>query len=115
LVIDADILQLKELFNNILNNACDAVIDNKGGVIINCELLENNIKLCFEDNGIGINQSDIEKIFEPFFTTKSKGTGLGLFVCYQIIQNHAGTINIKSNPGKGTTVSVTLPLKKKDV
>ena len=112
LFIEADPLQMRELFNNILNNAFDATANTNGSVIIKCELLKNYIRIYFQDNGIGINQYDCKKIFEPFFTTKSKGTGLGLSVCYQIVQNHAGTIKIKSKPREGTTVTVTLPLKK---
>jgi signal transduction histidine kinase len=51
----------------------------------------------------------LEKIFDPFFTTKEKGTGLGLAVIHKIITDHQGTVAVKSEPGKGTTVSVRLP------
>jgi two-component system NtrC family sensor kinase len=63
------------------------------------------------DSGIGIPPEDMSKIFEPFFTTKEvgKGTGLGLAVCYGIISEHGGRLNVRSNLGKGTTFSIVLP------
>lgn len=64
------------------------------------------------DNGMGISQENLEKIFDPFFTTKpsSVGTGLGLAISRDIVQNHKGTLTIKSEPGQGTQVIVTLPV-----
>ena len=66
------------------------------------------------DNGIGISEEDIPHIFEPFFSTKEKtnGIGLGLAIVHGIIQNHKGKIDVKSERGKGTTISITLSLLK---
>jgi signal transduction histidine kinase len=61
------------------------------------------------DSGIGIDDHDVERIFYPFFTTKETGTGLGLSIAYRIIEEHAGSISVKSSPGFGTTFEVILP------
>ena len=64
------------------------------------------------DNGNGIDAADLTKIFQPFFSAKkAKGIGLGLSICDRIIQNHGGTIAVESEPGKGTTFRIPLPLK----
>ncbi len=109
--ISADPLQLKEVFNNLLNNAVDAVSDSEGSIEMHAAEEEQNVRVRIRDNGHGIDKRDLERIFDPFFTTKSKGTGLGLTVCNQIIEMHGGTIEVASLPGKGTTVTVTLPKK----
>ena len=62
------------------------------------------------DTGRGIPPEDLDKVIDPYFTTKPEGTGLGLALAYKIIDEHKGTIRFVSNEGKGTTVSVTLPL-----
>ena len=71
------------------------------------------VRIEFFDNGVGIPPENIEKIFDPFFTTKEvgKGTGLGLAICQSIVEQHGGTIQIRSGgAGKGTAVTVRLPL-----
>jgi signal transduction histidine kinase len=70
------------------------------------------LRVDVSDTGVGIPAKDLDKIFEPFFTTKEpgKGTGLGLSVAYGIIEKHHGRIKVQSEPGKGTTFSVLLPL-----
>jgi signal transduction histidine kinase len=71
---------------------------------------EPYIEICVADNGCGIHDEHFNKIFDPFFTTKQKGgTGLGLAVVWGIIDNHQGTIEIRSKPGEGTAVYVRLP------
>jgi signal transduction histidine kinase len=77
-------------------------------------VLENNtLALVIEmsDTGIGIEPEYLPKLWEPFFTTKpeGKGTGLGLPICRRTVEQHCGTIDIESLPGKGTTVRITLP------
>lgn len=113
ITIEADELQAKELFSNILNNAYEAVPEGKGRVEISgCVFDKNSIKVIIKDNGEGIDGENLKRVFEPFFSTKAKGTGLGLAVCRQIVQLHGGTIAIESEKGKGTLVSVTLPIKR---
>ena len=69
-----------------------------------------------QDSGAGIPQEYLDQIFDPFFTTKEvgKGSGMGLFVCYNIINLNNGTIDIKSQEGKGTTVYISLPKEGKE-
>lgn len=113
---EGDPLHMKEVFSNILNNAYDAIADRKGAITTEAELCDGAfIKISFRDTGEGINPVDIEKIMNPFFTTKSKGTGLGLTVCHQIISLYEGEIKIESEKRKGTTVTVVLPTKKGNV
>jgi len=112
--INADSLQIRELFDNILNNAYESLPEKKGKIEIRSEYNQRgNFKVVFEDNGIGINEEDLKKISQPFFTTKSKGTGLGLTVCHQLVNFHNGRIEIKSKPAKGTAVTIILPVKGK--
>jgi signal transduction histidine kinase len=109
--IKADPLQMKELFNNLLNNAFEAFVDKKGKIIISGQLRPiAGLTVSIEDTGVGISAEDLKKISQPFFTTKSKGTGLGLPVCHQLVSLHNGTIHFKSEKGKGTTVTVQLPV-----
>jgi len=113
ILMEADPLQMKELFGNILNNALDAVRE-EGGKIIVTMALENHthIRIDLKDNGTGIRKEDMEKVQKPFFSTKSKGTGLGLAVCRKIADLHNGRIKIQSAEDEGTTISLSLPLKK---
>ena len=64
----------------------------------------------FNDTGQGIRADLVGRIFDPFFTTKSSGTGLGLSICHEIVEAHAGEINVTSAEGCGTTVRVILPV-----
>jgi len=71
------------------------------------------LELKVSDNGQGIPKEDLSRIFEPFFTTKGQGgNGLGLAVIWGIIDNHDGTINVESEPGRGTTFLIHLPLQR---
>lgn len=108
--MEVDPIQIKEVFYNILSNAYDAVPDTDARIVISASVDKKSITIAIKDNGVGIDQEKQEKIFEPFYTTKPSGTGLGLTVCYQIINMHYGKINIISKMGEGTTVTVTLPI-----
>lgn len=112
LTISADPLQIKEVFSNILNNAFDALNKNAGIIDIESQFNDSTVSILIKDNGEGIEKEHLRKVFEPFFTTKTKGTGLGLAVCYQIILLHDGSITIESDKGKGTTVIVTLTIQR---
>jgi PAS domain S-box-containing protein len=112
--LEADTLQISELFNNVLNNAYESFNEKKGKISIAAGKDDKgNCRISFRDNGPGIDPEDLERLPEPFFTRKSKGTGLGLTVCYQIVNLHSGEIGIYSEKGKGTTVIVSLPVKRK--
>jgi two-component system, NtrC family, sensor kinase len=105
--------KLQQVFMNLFLNARDSM--PKGGRLrlsTRCEDSELIVKVA--DTGSGISREDIRRIYDPFFTTKSvgKGTGLGLSVSYGIIQEHSGRIAVDSEPGKGTTFSLHLPVKR---
>jgi signal transduction histidine kinase len=72
---------------------------------------EREVELVFKDTGAGIPPAVLDKIFEPFFSTKDvgHGTGLGLYITHQIVQQHGGTIRVESTAGEGTTVTLRLP------
>ncbi|MCA1961223.1 MAG: hypothetical protein LDL33_10540 [Desulfomonile sp.] len=103
--------KLQQAFTNLISNAFQA-IDGEGEVGVRAFSKANGtVEIRISDSGRGIQQQDLSKIFDPFFTTKDvgKGTGLGLFITHDIILRHKGTIHVKSEPGKGTTFTITLP------
>jgi two-component system NtrC family sensor kinase len=103
--------RLQQIVLNILNNAVDAMEGKGGSVKIGVEPGEGGIRMTFRDSGCGIPAENLQKVFEPFFTTKpvGKGTGLGLAVCYGLVQQMGGLIEIQSVVGAGTTFILTLP------
>jgi len=107
--------QLQQVFMNLVSNAAEAMEPDGGKLTIESKhlLREDKLQINFRDTGPGISEDDIPKLFEPFFTTKKKGkgVGLGLSVAYGIIQEHEGSIYVKSKVGQGTTFQVKLPLK----
>lgn len=115
-IIDIDPVQIGELFNNIINNAYQAFSEKKGEIVIRAHKTNQNmIEIIIQDNGSGIDPENLTRIFDPFFTTKAKGTGLGLTICKQLVNLHNGNISIKSTLGKGTTVSIQLPVRNRTV
>lgn len=101
---------LKQVFLNIVLNAIQAMDGEKGKLHIETSTNNNEISIIVNDNGVGIRKSDLKRIFDPFFTTKEEGTGMGLALTHNIINDHSGKIEIDSSPGKGTTVRIDLPL-----
>jgi two-component system NtrC family sensor kinase len=114
--VNADPGQLQQVVLNLLNNAFDAATElhgvQDGQVRVSLEAGDQDIRLNVTDNGAGISPENLERIFTPFFTTKpvGKGTGLGLPVCFGIVDKMGGTIEVSSQPGRGATFSVVLPL-----
>ncbi len=108
--------QLNQVFTNIIANALDAMFDADSELkqlIIKTTLQPSDqVQISIRDTGPGIAKAILAKIFDPFFTTKAvgKGTGLGLGICYQIIQQHHGTIEVKSDLGQGAEFIITLPI-----
>jgi two-component system sensor histidine kinase HydH len=84
-------------------------MSNSGQIIIKSIQDHDQVTIRISDTGPGISADIIPKIFEPLFTTKQTGTGLGLVSCKTIIEQHHGTINVESMPGKGATFVITLP------
>ncbi len=110
-VMEADRIQLGEVFNNLLVNALEAVPEEGGRIRISGSETDGNIMITVSDNGCGMDSASLEKAFEPFFTTRTKGTGLGLAVCRNIINGHGGSIRLESQPGNGTSAHLLLPKK----
>lgn len=104
--------QVKQACVAILVNASEAVHENGEIAIRTSNPDEETIRIDISDNGVGISPEDLPHIFEPFFSTKhsTSGIGLGLAIVHGIIQNHKGKIQVKSEIGKGTVLSITLPL-----
>ena len=108
-MIFADKLQIKQVMTNLIQNAIQATkLEDKIDITLRNE--ENYIKIGIKDFGQGIDFDDLSKIFEPYFTTKRKGTGLGLAVVKQIIENHNGYLSVSSELGKGTFMEINLPI-----
>ncbi len=109
--IQADPLQLHQVFLNLMNNAAEAMPD--GGRLTLCTQrgpAARTVTLQVQDTGVGIPEENMKKLFTPFFTTKpiGKGTGLGLAIIYGIVKMHRGQISVQSHEGKGTTFTLTL-------
>ncbi len=102
---------LNQVFLNLLVNARQA-IGKKGTITISTEKLDNDVVITISDTGSGIPKKNLTRIFEPGFTTKGVGvgTGLGLAIVYRIIKDHDGTIDVQSEPGKGTTFTISIPV-----
>jgi len=105
--------QLVQVFINILMNAVDALDNIPGTITIQTLHTLRDVVITIRDTGKGIDPADKEKIFEPFFSTKEvgKGTGLGLWVSYGIVKNFGGDVVVYSEPGEGSTFTITLPVK----
>ena len=103
--------KLHQALLNILLNAVQA-IDEKGTITIQTTITKDNLIIAITDTGSGINEEDMLKLTDPFFTTREpgKGTGLGLWITYDIVREHSGALVFKSQPGLGTKAVITFPL-----
>jgi PAS domain S-box-containing protein len=119
--VQADRQQLLQVFLNLITNASDAM-PSGGTLTVRIYVStpgadRTAVVIEFSDTGNGVATGDLPKLWEPFFTTKpeGKGTGLGLAICRRAVEEHRGTIEIQTGPGKGTTVRITLPATDKRV
>jgi signal transduction histidine kinase len=103
--------QLKQVFLNLSLNAIEAMQPKGGHLVVTADLSKDGKKIgiAFHDTGPGIPDADLKVIFDPFYTTKSAGLGLGLSICYDIVQNHGGSIEVFNNKDGGATFTVWLP------
>jgi len=110
----ADATLMQQAFLNLVINAETAMklAHGKGSLLIVTELISDTIQISFTDDGPGIAEANLVHLFDPFFSTRGvgQGTGLGLSVCYGIIAEHNGRINVKSQLGKGSVFAVELPV-----
>ncbi|MGD0451564.1 MAG: PAS domain S-box protein [Candidatus Bathyarchaeia archaeon] len=108
--VDAD--KIMRIFLNLIKNAIDATPE-KGTLKISSCKTKDYVKIAFADTGTGIPKETLPKIFMPLFTTKAQGMGFGLAICKRIVEAHCGTITVKTAVNKGTTFTISLPIKPK--
>ncbi|WP_243545910.1 sensor histidine kinase [Pseudodesulfovibrio tunisiensis] len=103
----------QQIFLNLINNAFQAMNDGGRLSIVARRKDDHHLTFIVSDDGCGIPKADIKRIFEPFFSTKQKrgGTGLGLSITYGLVEELGGTMNVDSEVGKGTTFTITFPLR----
>lgn len=115
--IQGNFSNLGQVLINIVNNALQALPDGRGKISLSTSCHQDTDSVIVEcrDDGSGIPPEVMKDIFKPFFTTKEvgKGTGLGLYVSYEIIKKHAGEIRVSSEREKGTTFTIVLPCKRR--
>ena len=105
LTVSADPERIKQVFYNAVKNAIDAGASN---ISISVTSRGRYREITIKDDGKGIKQDDLEKVMKPFFTTKKEGTGLGLPICKKIVEAHGGRLDIVSEQGKGTSLTIAL-------
>jgi PAS domain S-box-containing protein len=109
--ISADDELLRQAFLNVMQNACQAMPDG-GCLTVKTERLGREwVQISVRDEGVGIGPEDLDKIFKLYYTTKPDGNGIGLSLVYRIVQLHDGAIEAESEPGRGTTMLVRLPVR----
>jgi PAS domain S-box-containing protein len=107
---EVDPAQMKEVFVNILNNAHQTLDGAPGTISVKARRKANKLIISFSDDGAGMTEDVLKRAEEPFFTTRSKGTGLGLTICRDIVRLHGGSLAVESIEGVGATITVMLPV-----
>src|SRR5213595_3952949 len=112
--VEVDANQIKQVFVNLINNACQAIASDapSGRIWISAKRAQDVIAVSVTDSGPGMPDDVALRVFEPFFTTKpeGQGTGLGLSICQGILKEHGGRITLETRPGSGATFAVELPV-----
>jgi signal transduction histidine kinase len=104
--------EITQVFLNMIMNAVESMPDG-GDLFIKIKTVKESLQIDIIDTGKGMSQEELKSVFDPFFTTKQNGSGIGLAVCHKIIEGHGGNIHITSECGKGTTMSLFLPINEK--
>ncbi|GAA4713587.1 HAMP domain-containing sensor histidine kinase [Brevibacillus fulvus] len=110
ITLHVDVEQLKQILLNLMKNGIEAM-QNGGKLTIESQQLEGHVEITIRDTGEGIPAEFLNRIFEPFFSLKEDGTGLGLPVTIQMVRNHGGELSVKSEPGRGSELTIHLPIK----
>ena len=111
--VTGDATRLRQVIHNLLQNAQDALVGTSAARIeVQTERAGNRVCLKISDNGCGFPEDIMMRVFEPYVTTKPKGTGLGLAIVKKIIDEHNGSVRVENLPGRGASVSITLPLQR---
>lgn len=106
----ADKDKMERVFVNLMRNALDAM-PSGGKLTVKSERIGDSVVFSFADEGEGMSEDTLRRLWTPLFTTKPGGTGLGLPICKRLVEAHGGAVSVSSEPGKGSTFAVTLPLK----
>ena len=103
---------MTQVFLNLFLNALAAM--DRGGVLSVGVTRhdEDSLRVTVTDTGAGIRKEDLGRVFDPYYTTKPSGTGLGLAIVHRIVEAHGGEIRLESEPGKGTTFTILLPIER---
>jgi signal transduction histidine kinase len=108
--VNVDKKEMYQCYQNIVKNACEALPEG-GNILISTSINDKNIDISFIDRGVGIESSDLKFVFDPLWTkNKNSTSGLGLSISKKIVEDHEGTISIKSEKDSGTTVIISLPI-----
>ena len=107
--LEADGTQMFQVLYNLIRNAYQSIPGSEGGVYIQTDYNDSDVRIIIGDNGTGISHEVMGNMYEPFRTTRKKGHGLGLLIVRHIIKEHGGTLSIASKEGVGTKVSITIP------
>ena len=112
IITKIDRTQLIRIITNLVKNAIQSIPENQENktIVVTVKRKKDNVLITVKDNGVGIEEENLEHIFEPKFTTKTSGMGLGLGIIKNIIENYKGTITFETETGKGTLFTVSLPL-----
>ena len=113
--LDLDPTQIRQALYNIIRNGYQAVEQADGHLLIETQVTDYEVTLAISDNGSGISPEAMGSMFEPFQTTKSDGTGLGMLIVRRILREHGGELEVESEEGAGTTVTLYLPRNDKRV
>ena len=105
--VDAE--KMRRVFLNLVQNAFD-VMPGGGTLTIASQKSNGNLQISFVDSGVGMKKEIVENLWNPLFTAKAKGMGLGLPAAKRFVEGHGGSIRVESQPGKGSTFTVTLPI-----
>lgn len=103
--------RLYQVFINLIKNAMESMRPKGGRLTIRVGRREKLVFISFQDQGKGISEKDLPHIFDAYYTTKEEGSGLGLMMVYDSIQEHGGRIEVKSKPGKGAAFTIILPMR----
>ncbi|WP_245827595.1 sensor histidine kinase [Paenisporosarcina indica] len=109
LYIAANTIEFKQLFMNLVKNAIE-VSTKDDSVVIRAEEKNNEIEIKVIDAGFGMSEEQVQALGTPFYSLKTKGTGLGLMICFNIVEKYKGTIRFQSAVNQGTTVTVRFPM-----
>ncbi|WP_456274860.1 ATP-binding protein [Bacillus sp. AK031] len=106
--VRANSIELKQLFINLIKNAIEASPQG-ASILVKAERINDKVEIQVTDRGCGMSEEEVNSLGTPFYSLKSKGTGLGLMICFNITEKYNGTIHFASSKGKGTTVTIRFP------